>query len=246
MVFRCGRWWPWASGAVRTVGCWTRCETFSSRSPLGPRCFLGEGAVHWTVDGTALLDPSDASKLGESTSTVTRLRAPTDALSVRVFSMAGLAVDLAVASVHDFIEPDGAFPLTVLDVVDIDGRIDENLLTRIGGGSHPGSFVVVQNASLALPWRGFGIGRILVDRALALALRERDAIVAVGTCPFDPWNDGPDESTPADRARARRVWESLGFMRWGADAFFRSELTVQDYSAGRVRELGLMTLTWPE
>lgn len=122
-----------------------------------------------------------------------------------------------------------------------DGEFSEAVEQRLGGPVGAYSFVLIDRVSLVPAWRGFGIGRVLTDKAIRMLAEPPISVVGVHSHPFEDWDEEHPEPTPEAIARTDHVWESLGFVRIAGQLFVRDESLVHPYADDRATALGLST-----
>jgi predicted GNAT superfamily acetyltransferase len=123
----------------------------------------------------------------------------------------------------------------LLSLFDSDGEYTEDVLEAIESADGSSTLVLIDRVQVPTGWRGLGVGRLLVDRALDLVTQDNNAVVALQSYPYLDEPDPPQEALD----RTDHVWESLGFVRIGSDVFARDQTLIHSYADQVQRRLGL-------
>jgi hypothetical protein len=146
-----------------------------------------------------------------------------------VLQMSGVVVDpyLAASSITD--ELDGmSADYGALSAIFSGNELHPDLLEMVEGiGTRA---VLIDRVNIAPAWRGLGgVGRVLISRILRLFTTTDTAVVATIPFPIDLFQEcaSPDEVNKhprfdEEKARVRRIWESLGFNQ------YKGEIWVMD------------------
>lgn len=201
--------------------------------------FDREGVVEWQIAGSVLVESERLADLSAPESDVATLGDDPEFTRVTIFVMRGLTLNLLQVDARDALDEDSADAAEMMPLFSADGEFSEEVEDRLGGPVGAYSFVFLDRVWLLPAWRGFGLGRVLTDKAIGMVAEAPISLVGVHSHPYEDWDEEHPDPSPDAIARTDHVWESLGFVRVSGQLFVRDESVMHSFAAERANTLGL-------